>query len=164
MRLKQILWHLPTKTTGMKNLNWGWRIVILYVAFVVFMLAMVIKTTTVKDVLVTPDYYAKELQYQQRLDRLKNSHALEQQPAWQVSKDVVVILFPDKQAAQQVKAEILFYNTAEAKKDIKINCLPDSTGLCLVDAKQLQHGAYKLHIDWSAGGVDYYNEGIINIQ
>ncbi len=148
----------------MKKLNWGWGIVLLYSGFVAFMLLMVFKTTTVKDDLVTPDYYAKELQYQQQMDKQKHAQELKQQPTWLVSGGQIAIRFPDEQAAQKVKAEILFYNTAEAKKDFKITCQPDSSGMCAIDAQQLQHGVYQMQIDWSAGGVGYYNEGTINIQ
>mgnify|MGYP003351831803 CR=1 FL=1 len=58
----------------MKNINWGWRIVMLYGGFVVLILFLVYKTTTVKDDLVTPDYYAKELKYQEQLDKQKRTH------------------------------------------------------------------------------------------
>lgn len=61
----------------MKKLNWGWRISILYSGFVVFMLFMVFKTTTVKDDLVTPDYYAKELEYQQHIDKQERANQLD---------------------------------------------------------------------------------------
>ena len=37
----------------MKKLNWGWRIALLYGGFVVFILIMVFKTTTVHDDLVS---------------------------------------------------------------------------------------------------------------
>lgn len=148
----------------MKKFNWGWGITLLYSGFVVFMVALAIKTTTIKDDLVTPDYYAKELQYQERIDRIKNTHGLKEQPTWLVTEKAVSIKFPQEQVAQNVKAEILFYNTAQAKKDVKVTCMPDSSGLCAIDAKQLQHGVYKLQIDWNAGGVAYYNEGTINIQ
>lgn len=148
----------------MKKFNWGWGITLLYSGFVVFMVTLALKTTTIKDDLVTPDYYAKELQYQERLDRMKNSHDLKEQPTWQVSGNAVAIKFPQEQVAKNVKAEILFYNTAQAKKDVKITCMPDSTGLCAINPGQLQNGVYKMQIDWNAGGVDYYNEGTINIQ
>lgn len=148
----------------MKKLNWGWRIALLYGGFVVFILIMVFKTTTVHDDLVTPDYYAKELQYQQKLDKQNRANQLKQKPTWQISGKQIAIQFPGEQAAKNVKAEILFYNTAEAKKDFKITCTTDTAGLCAIDAQKLQHGVYQMQIDWSAGGVTYYNEGFINIQ
>ena len=148
----------------MEKINWGWRIVILYGSFVVLILFMVWKTTTVKDDLVTPDYYAKELKFQDQVDKQKRTHSLKEQPSWNVIGNKVAIMFPVEMVAKNIKAEILFYNASEAKSDFTVSCSPDSTGLCQVSSEKFKHGVYEMKIDWSAGGVSYYNEGTINIQ
>ncbi len=146
------------------KLNWGWRIALLYVGFVLLMLSLVYKTTTVKDDLVTPDYYAKELKYQDQLDKQQRTNKLKEQPTWVVDGQKVSIKFPAELVSKNIKANILFYNAAEAKKDFSINCTLDSTGLCEVSAGKLQRGVYQMKIDWSADGVSYYTEGTINFQ
>lgn len=148
----------------MKNFNWGWRIVILYGGFVAMMLFLVWKTTTVKDDLVTPDYYAQELKFQEQVDKLKRTQELKEQPSWNVDGKKVAIQFPSEVIAKNVKAEILFYNASSSKRDFTVSCIPDSTGLCRVNSDKFQYGVYEMKINWSAGGVRYYNEGTINIQ
>jgi hypothetical protein len=148
----------------MKGINWGWRIVILYGCFMLLILFLVYKTTTVKDDLVTPDYYAKELKFQEQLDKQKRTHALTEQPSWNVTGKKVAVRFPKELLGENVKAEILFYNASEAKRDFTISCSPDSSGLCEVNSEKFKHGVYQMKIDWSAGSVSYYNEGTINIQ
>lgn len=148
----------------MKKFNWGWGIALLYSAFVVLMLSLVWKTTTVKDDLVTPDYYAKELKFQDQLDKQKRTSELKEKLAWQVNGKQIEIKFPSTQAQEKVDAEIFFYNTAEAKKDLKVSCQADSLGACLVSTQKLAHGIYKMQIEWSAAGLEYYNEGTINIE
>jgi hypothetical protein len=148
----------------MKNLNWGWRIVILYGGFVLMMLFLVWKTTTVKDDLVSPDYYAKELRFQEQVDKQKRTYALKEQLNWNVEGKKIAIQFPNDMLSKNVKAEILFYNASSAKRDFTVSCTPDSTGLCLVNSDKFQQGVYEMKIDWNAGGVSYYNEGTINIQ
>lgn len=149
---------------GLGVINWGWRIVILYGGFVLLILFLVYKTTTVKDDLVTPDYYAKELKFQEQVDKQKRTHELKEQLSWNVDGKKIAIQFPTEMLNKNVKAEILFYNASEAKRDFTVTCSPDSTGLCQVNSDKLQHGVYEMKIDWSAGGVSYYNEGTINIQ
>ncbi len=148
----------------MLKLNWGWRIVILYGVFMLLMLFLVYKTTTVKDDLVTPDYYAKELKFQEQVDKQKRTNDLKEQLSWNVEGKRIAIQFPSEMLSKSVKAEILFYNASEAKRDFTVSCSPDSTGLCEVNSDKFQHGVYEMKIDWSAGGVSYYNEGTINIQ
>ncbi|MBP6731153.1 MAG: FixH family protein [Chitinophagales bacterium] len=148
----------------MKKFNWGWGITLLYTGFAIMMLGLAYKTTTVKDDLVTPDYYARELKFQEMLDKQKRASQLPEKLAWQVNGKQVLIKFPKIGSAEKAKAEILFYNTAEAKNDFKVNCAADSAGVCELDVKNLAHGVYQMQIDWSAGGSTYYNEGTINIQ
>ena len=162
--LKQILWHQVFKLLGMKKLNWGWGIAILYGSFVLLILFLVWKTTTVKDDLVTPDYYAKELKFQEQLDKQKRTSELKEQPTWTVNGKKIAIKFPVEMLSKNIKAEILFYNSAEAKRDFSLTCTPDSLGFCELNPEQLQHGVYKMQMDWSAGGVNYYNQGTINIH
>lgn len=148
----------------MKKFNWGWGIALLYTGFAVMMLGLVYKTTTVKDDLVTPDYYARELKFQEMLDKQKRTNQLPDKLAWQVNGKQVLIKFPAGKVPEKPKAEILFYNTAEAKNDFKVNCIADSAGVCQLNVENLARGVYQMQIDWSAGNITYYNEGTINIQ
>lgn len=148
----------------MKKLNWGWRIALLYGGFVLLMLFLVYKTSTVKDDLVTPDYYAKELKFQEQLDKQKRTSQLKEQPSWIVNGKKISVKFPAELVTKNVKAEILFYNTVEAKRDFSLTCVPDSLGVCELQSEKFQHGVYQMKMDWNAAGVSYYNEGTINIQ
>lgn len=148
----------------MKKFNWGWGITLLYSGFALLMLTLAYKATMVKDDLVTPDYYVKELKFQDRLDKQKRTSELTDKLAWQVSGKHVSIKFPASKMADKVSAEILFYNSAEAKKDFTVTCVPDSSGVCNLDVQNLAQGVYQMQIDWSAGGATYYNEATINIH
>jgi hypothetical protein len=146
------------------NINWGWRIALLYSGFVVLMLFLVWKTTTVKDDLVTSDYYAKELRYQEQIDKRNRANKLKEPTRWTVKGKEVEIVFPHEVRAKKVNADILFYNPAQAKRDVKISCSADTAGVCLVTSPNLLPGVYQMQIEWTAGGIAYYNEGTINIQ
>ncbi|MFN8311003.1 MAG: FixH family protein [Chitinophagales bacterium] len=148
----------------MKKFNWGWRIASLYIGFVLLILFLVYKTTTVKDDLVTPDYYAKELKYQDQLDKQKRTSQLPEQLTWEVNGKHIALKFPENMRKEVIKANILFYNPAEARKDVKLACTADSAGLCALNVEQIEHGAYQMKIDWTAGGISYFNEGTISIQ
>lgn len=149
---------------GLGVINWGWRIVILYGGFVAFMLFLVYKTTTVKDGLVTKDYYAKELRFQEQIDKQSRANQLKEALSWNVSGTKIELKFPEEVLSQNVKAEILFYNASDDKRDFTLNCTPDSNGICQLSSDKFQGGIYEMKIDWSANGVTYYNEGTINIQ
>jgi hypothetical protein len=146
------------------KMNWGWRIVVLYGGFVTLMLFLVYKTTTVKDDLVAKDYYAKELKFQEQLDKQNRANQLKEPLTWNVHGRKVELQFPAELMSKPVKAEILFYKTNDEKKDFVLSCSPDKEGVCQLSSAKFNRGVYQMQIDWSAGGVTYYNEGTINIQ
>ena len=58
------------------NLNWGHGIVATIVAFVLMMSFMVYKAVGESFDLVSPDYYAQEIAYQGKIDKLNRSAKL----------------------------------------------------------------------------------------
>ena len=57
--------------------NWGTGITIFFLSFVVFMLFMAYKCFQTDFDLVTEDYYAKELVYQETIKKLNNEKNLD---------------------------------------------------------------------------------------
>ncbi|MFN8321696.1 MAG: FixH family protein [Chitinophagales bacterium] len=146
------------------KINWGWKIVILYSAFVVMILTLVYKSAQNKIEIVTPDYYQKELAYQSQIDKEQRTQHLKEQLQWQVSGKQIHLKFPAEVAGKNVKAEILFYRANNSNQDFKMNALADSTGSCLITSDKFEKGVYQMQIDWTAEGVSYYNKATININ
>jgi hypothetical protein len=60
-------------------MNWGYKILFVYAIFITGILFMVFKSATQKMDLVTPDYYAKELKYQEKIDESNRVNALSEE-------------------------------------------------------------------------------------
>ena len=58
------------------KLSWGYKITLVYIAFVAGMGFLVFKASSQKFDLVTKDYYEQELKYQQVIDQAANSSRL----------------------------------------------------------------------------------------
>jgi nitrogen fixation protein FixH len=148
----------------MKKLNWGWRIAIFYMSFAAFMLFLVGKTLQEKTELVSTDYYAKELAFQDHIDKQERTRQLTEQLDWNVSANKVSLKFPSQFNAQEIKAYVTFYRPSDSSKDITVEVFPDSTGNCTVSSEKLEHGVYTMKIEWSASNNGYYNESTIKIN
>jgi hypothetical protein len=57
-------------------MNWGLRIVLVYIGFVAMILTLVFKARSEKIELVAPDYYEQEIVYQNRIEALQNMRSL----------------------------------------------------------------------------------------
>jgi nitrogen fixation protein FixH len=89
---------------------------------------------------------------------------LAEKPKWQVQEKSVVVSFPVKETGKDVKANVLFYRPSDSGKDVTINVTADSSGQAIVTSNKLQHGVYRMQIDWEAGSTTYYTEGIVNLN
>ena len=54
-------------------MNWGYRVTILFIGFAVMMGVLVYKATHTRYELVSKDYYAEELRYQEKIDGMNNA-------------------------------------------------------------------------------------------
>ncbi|MBK7148695.1 MAG: FixH family protein [Bacteroidetes bacterium] len=146
-----------------KKLNWGWRIAGVYLSFVVFIIYMVYRSVNMKTELVTADYYAEELNYQEHINKLNLTQKLSEQLAITVQDEKLTLSFPKEVAGQSIKADIYFYCPSNSKNDYRTSCRT-AAGICEVNTTEVKKGGYKVKVNWSAAGADYYNENFININ
>ena len=57
-------------------MNWGHKIILAFMLFVIFLGLLVYRTMNNKVHLVSQNYYQKELNYQQEIDKLQNEQSL----------------------------------------------------------------------------------------
>lgn len=138
-------------------MNWGYKILFVYLAFVVGIMLLVFKSSSQKIDLVTPDYYAKELKYQERIDAVKRADALSSPVSFRIIDQQLVITFPKEFSAATIKGSVLLYYPADNKKDVE---QPFSTGdgTFSMQLPANNKGAHELQVSWESEGVSYYFE------
>lgn len=143
------------------KLNWGNKIAIVYIAFVVFTLGMVYLSFGEKFELVTEDYYAKELAYQDQIDKKSRLGALEEKIKVSVENQNLTIEFPHPNETV-IKGKIVCFRPSDEGRDfeeiITVNDKKHSIPLT-----KFIKGKYLIQIDWMANEVTYYTEKTIII-
>ena len=79
-------------------MNWGKKITIVYLAFVALIVTLVIVSVRQKVDLVTPDYYAKELNYQADINKINNAKALATPLKCVLQGQSILVTFPEEQS------------------------------------------------------------------
>lgn len=100
-------------------MNWGYKIVFAYIAFVLGITYMVIRSSMQKTDLVTTDYYAKELKYQDKIDEMKRAGALSAEIKCEIKDTQLVIEFPKDFTGKKLEGEAVLYCPADESRDIK---------------------------------------------
>ena len=114
--------------------------------------------------LVTPNYYEKELQYQDEIDAQQKTLQLSENVSVEYKSQIVVIQFPQKFYGEELDGNILLYRPADSSKDLKIEVKTDSTGKQLIQADRLAKGFWKVKINWSLENITYSDEKSIFIN
>ena len=138
-------------------MNWGYKILFIYIAFVAAILFLVLKASFQKDDLVTKDYYVQELKYQQKIDQMELTNALSAELQYVYSNGSLVISFPKDFNGKVLSGNIVLYCPSDEKKDIKQDFTIQDKVLS-VPVPGNYKGAFELHINWEAGGQQYYYE------
>ena len=143
--------------------NWGTGIVLALIVMVSGMSYLVSIAVRQDYDLVDKDYYQKSVNYQQHIEKVKNTDGLAVKVLFHQSADTLQVTFPKLEGNSGYSGEIHFYSPVQEKRDLTIPVKTDISGMQLVDLKKLDHGRYEVKIDWSANNVDYYQEEEITV-
>lgn len=146
------------------QLNWGIKIVILYVGFVILIVTMVGLTMREKVDLVATDYYAQELSYQDKINTVNRTKALDKSLEWEMESGTLVLKFPGQFIGQDIRGSVYFFRPSDASLDITVPIPSTRDSICRVVTTSLNKGAYKMQVSWEVNKQAYYNEGIIHIH
>jgi len=138
-------------------MNWGYKILFVYTAFVAGILFMVFKSSSQKFDLVTPDYYAKELKYQDKIDEMNRVSALSAPIKCELKDNSLLIEFPADFAGKKLTGEAVLYCPSDESRDIKKSFTLQDAPLVL-PVSSAKNGLYELHLSWQEEGVTYYFE------
>ena len=141
--------------------NWGTGIALAYTAFALMIIAFVINSFSKQIDLVTPDYYAKELVFQDQIEKEQRSRALTEDVSFMMGSEQLDIQFPQEMKSTKISGTVQLFCPVDAKKDISFAIEADSNGKQIIPLNQVKAGRYKLQISWKAIGLEYYKENVI---
>jgi hypothetical protein len=138
-------------------MNWGHKILIVYAVFVAGILFLVFKSSSQKMDLVTTDYYAKELKYQQKIDETNRVNALSAPVLYEIKNSEMVIHFPKDFSGKKLSGEAVLYCPSDENKDVKYPFSIQDAPV-IIPLPPVHKGLYELHLTWQTGGYNYYFE------
>lgn len=144
-------------------MNFGGKIVILYLSFVALILTLVFNCYSMDVDLVSKDYYAQELDFQQRINATNNEKSLNASISHTVNDKSVVLTIDSTLLSNDFKGTVTFFRPSDSKKDVSF-AMNFVNNQQIIDAKDLIHGAYKLQLSWTSNQKNYFKEEVIFIN
>ncbi len=141
-------------------MNWGKGILITIIAFVGFMMTLVVISVRQDDIhLVSENYYEKEIKYQDQIEREKAARKL--------GRDVLVFDSPSKTMILDLpvgaKGSLQLFRPSDARLDREVTLDVTNEGKTTVPLDQLKSGYWRIQLTWTENGVEFYLEEKINL-
>ncbi|MFQ5498983.1 MAG: FixH family protein [Candidatus Zixiibacteriota bacterium] len=153
-------------TNGERKSFWGKGVVFLYGGFVVMILSIVFWVSRQNFDLVEPDYYSRELNFQQQIDRIKRTGRLTQSIRVEYDRNSkqLLVRYPSDLLNKGIAGTIHLFRPSDANRDRRVGVEPGVDGIQYIPANELARGRWKVLIDWNAAGIDYYTEESLVIE
>jgi nitrogen fixation protein FixH len=139
-------------------MNWGYKILIVIVLFIIGMGTMVSIAMRQKNEMIDEQYYVKELKHQGQIDAENNLNALDEKLTIKDTLDALVVKIPSI-ARQNIKeGSVVFLRPSDQSKDRRLVLNVDSSGSQLFNKSNFVKGQYKVRISWKSAQKAYYYE------
>ncbi|MBX2965811.1 MAG: FixH family protein [Cyclobacteriaceae bacterium] len=143
-------------------MNWGKWIVVAFVLFISFM-AVMITIMMKQDIgLVTPNYYAEDLAFQNKLEQKQNTEQLELKPEIVIEQSQVLkVYFPEVSFIEEGEIKVTRPSSEKLDQQIKLHASADSVQV--FNLRPLSPGPYRVKMLWKTEGKEFYLEKLIVI-
>lgn len=141
-------------------MNIGKWIVVSFILFAVFIGTLVTVCMRQDVSLVSKNYYDEELQFQQQIERERNTSELATKPSVAVQGNLLTLAW--NQSAPVTRGTISLFCPSNAKMDrtFSIATTNDSQTFSLDD---IAKGMYRVKLRWTMGDKEFYQEEVINL-
>lgn len=141
-------------------MDWGKGILITIIAFVGFMMTLVVISVRQDDIhLVAENYYEKEIKYQDQIEREK--------AATKLGREVMVYDSPSKSMVLDLpvgaKGNLQLFRPSDARLDQEFELDIASQGKTNISLDQLKSGYWRVQLTWTENGIEFYQEKKINL-
>lgn len=144
-------------------MNFGGRIAVLYLSFVALIVTLVVMSFKQKVDLVSEDYYAQEIKFQDKIDAINNEKALEGSIHHSMNGNEITLMADSSILSNDFEGTIHFFRPSDSSKDFQLK-LNFANKTQVINSKQLIHGAYKLQLSWTSNHKKYFKEEVIFIN
>lgn len=141
-------------------MDWGKGILLTIVAFVGFIMTLVVISVRQDDIhLVTENYYEKEIKYQDQIEREKSAAGLDRE----------VLIFDSQTKSMLLdlpvgaKGNLQLFRPSDARLDQELELDITQEGKTTVPLEKLKSGYWRIQLTWTENGVEFYEEKKISL-
>ena len=137
------------------EIHWGVAVAVFYTAFALSTVGFVAFAMTRDVELVSADYYGQALDHDRHMQAVANGDALG--PVVALTAGEVRLRVPATMV-QTMRGTATLYRASDAHADRTMALMPAADGTVVIPTAGLASGRWRLQVQWSSEGRDYYLE------
>ncbi|WP_212000996.1 FixH family protein [Chitinophaga sp. HK235] len=145
-------------------MNWGHKIIIVFVVFAAGIITLVTKSMRTKIDMVTKDYYTEELKYQQVIDGKVNARTLSAPISITQQSEGITVTFPQELHGTNLSGKIKFYRPSDAAMDVEMPLILNNDGRQMINRQLFSKGNYLVKVQWENQGKPFYQEAAFHVN
>ncbi len=145
-------------------MNWGHKIAIVIVIFLVGMLSMVYFALQQTNEMIDDQYYQKEMAYQQVIDAQQNLQDISDDNLVSQTMYEMVFTLPTGTYEKLEKGNIELIRNDSKSKDVQLAIVPNGSNRRVIAKSTLSKGIYKARIRWTSDKKEFYKEESVYVQ
>jgi hypothetical protein len=142
------------------KITWGKGIAIAMIAFMTFILYMVITLMSKKTDLESEDYYKKEIEFDKEINAITNTNKLKEKVKISQNEDFVVLQFPLIKSIDSIKVLMFRPDNDEDDQTFEIK----DSKMLMIPNKKLKLGIYEMKIQFKIENELYMQKESIVIK
>ena len=140
-------------------MNWGYKILLTVIIFILVMVFFVYVSMQQKNELIENNYYEKELAYQSKIDdSARLADIMKGNTIATKTQDTLHIIIPMELMDQFSDGKLEFINSQQSSLDRSLVLSPNEQGIFNYPVKDFKQGNYQMRIQWKSKGQNYYRE------
>jgi hypothetical protein len=144
-------------------MNFGVKITVLYLSFVALILTLVFMSFSQKVELVSKDYYAQEIAFQDKINSINNEKSLNGSIYHEINGKEIILTIDSTLLSNDFEGTVVFFRPSDSSKDVKLK-MNFNNYTQIINGSSLIHGAYKLQLTWVTKHTKYFKEEVIFIN
>ncbi len=145
-------------------MSWGIKIILVFIIFALGLTALVIISMSKNVDLVHEQYYEEEINYQKHIDILEQSKTLNADINVSVDGNNIKLILNESEKYKNLSGRINFYRSSDASKDFNYDLNINEKGEQIFPVNEMAGGSWKLKIEMTRDGKNYFVEKNIFIN
>jgi nitrogen fixation protein FixH len=141
-----------------RTLNWGTGIVVAFGVFGAGLAVTIWIALSSPTDLVTDDYYQRGLEYEGRIQSIRRAQSAGAAMTVNGATGGLALTLPAIARPGEATGTVTLYRPSDRAMDFSVPLRLDSVGGMRIASPHLQPGLWTVKVEWSTGGVQYYEE------